>query len=142
MKGFSLIELLIVLIIVGILTCFAYPGYQAHILRAKRLEAQTALLDLASQLERYYFDNHTYESATIGSGRSSDVLSSAMTSDGHYVLSITHASTTTFGLKATPSSSYSSNDSVCQSLTLNSRGIKGIASGPSGSPTGPVNQCW
>jgi len=50
-QGFSLLELMITLTIMGILLGFAYPSYQLYTIRSHRLEGQTALLDLAHRME-------------------------------------------------------------------------------------------
>lgn len=141
-KGFSLIEILIVMVIVGILTSIAYPSYREYINRAHRTDGQAGLLDLASRLERYYSENNTYQTATIASGGATDVLSSAITPEGWYTLSISSATSTSYSLQATPIGTQGTSDKTCQSLTFNHLGIKGITAGPAGSPRGTVDDCW
>ncbi len=131
-KGFSLIELLIVLAITGILAAFAYPSYLHYIVRAHRIEAQTALFDLANRLERNYSETNRYQQEIA-----SDLLTTVW-----YALSITQATDSYFELQATPIGSQAKNDTLCQSLTLNSQGVKGIGVGPRGAPLGTINQCW
>ncbi|MEG1051222.1 MAG: type IV pilin protein [Janthinobacterium sp.] len=58
--GFSLIELLAVLAIMSLLLALAVPAYHAHIVRAKRVQGQAALLRLMQQQERYYSQNNRY----------------------------------------------------------------------------------
>lgn len=70
-KGFSLIELLVVMAIVGVLACFAYPVYHQHIVKVKRLDGENALLHVASHLESYYLTHHTYETSLENLGLSS-----------------------------------------------------------------------
>lgn len=53
-KGFTLIEMMIVVAIVGIIAAIAYPSYQDSIMRSQRADAQTTLSSLASVQERYY----------------------------------------------------------------------------------------
>lgn len=53
-QGFTLIELMIVVVIVGILAAVAYPSYQEQIRQARRADAQTSLLELAQFMERFY----------------------------------------------------------------------------------------
>lgn len=141
-QGFSLIELLIVVVVVAILVSIAYPSYQEYITRARRSEGQSALMDLASRMERYYSEHHTYQTATIGSGNASDVLSSATTAEGWYTLSIPTATASTYTLQATPRNTQGTSDTRCQSLTLTHLGVKGISNGPAGTPTGTVDACW
>lgn len=58
--GFSLVEIMIVLAIVGILASIAYPGYAGYIARSRRIEGQMALLDILQQQERFYSLHNTY----------------------------------------------------------------------------------
>ncbi len=141
-KGFSLIELLVVLSITGILCAIIYPGYRDTITRTHRSDGQTALLDLAIRMENYYTKNNTYKTATIGQGTSTDVLVHATSPEGFYLLSLSKLTHSTYTLKATPTPSQANADSRCQSLTFNSLGIKGITTGPAGNPTAPASTCW
>lgn len=140
--GFTLIELVAVLAVTGILWAIATPFYQDILIRARRLEAQTALLDLANRMERYYGQHHTYQTASIGSGSTQDLLTSSITPHGWYQLSIVDARHSFFILKATPLGTQAIRDTLCQSLLFNENGTTNIAAGPSGRPLGRANQCW
>jgi prepilin-type N-terminal cleavage/methylation domain-containing protein len=59
-KGFTLVELMIVVAIVAILTTIAYPNYRDYVIRGQLVEATTALASLRANMERYYQDNRTY----------------------------------------------------------------------------------
>lgn len=59
-RGFTLIEMLVVLAIVMILMAVVYPGYSTYVVKAKRVEAQAALLEQMQQQERYYTQHNTY----------------------------------------------------------------------------------
>ncbi len=114
-NGFTLIEVLIVVAIVGILAAIAYPSYSDSVRRAARSEAHAELMNLASQLEGFYADRRTYVGAT-------DVLVPGVTENGHYTVSITEAAEA-WTLNAVPKNAQA-ND-VCGTLTLNSLGEKG-----------------
>ncbi|MFZ5466068.1 MAG: type IV pilin protein [Pseudomonadota bacterium] len=64
-KGFTLIELMIAVAIVGILAAIAYPGYQQYVLKTRRAAAQGCLQELAQWMERYYTSNMTYANANL-----------------------------------------------------------------------------
>ncbi|MBV6324677.1 type IV pilin protein [Duganella violaceipulchra] len=59
-QGFSMIELLIVLVILAVLAAQVVPGFQQHVIRARRSEAQAALLQLMQQEERFFTQANTY----------------------------------------------------------------------------------
>ncbi len=60
-NGFTLIELMIVVAIVGILAAIAVPMYNDHIIRATLVEGHTGLSDFRVRMEQYYQDNRTYD---------------------------------------------------------------------------------
>lgn len=63
-RGFTLIELMIVVVIIGIIASIAYPGYTRYVERSQRAEAQTIFLETASILERCYTSNYSYDGCT------------------------------------------------------------------------------
>ena len=64
-KGFTLIELMIVVAIIAILAAIAYPSYQNYVQRTKRVEAQTELLAIAQKLSSYKLANGSFFGATL-----------------------------------------------------------------------------
>ena len=141
-RGFSLLEMLIVLLIFGIILSFAYPNYQSHFVRAHRLEGQLALLDLANRMEHHFANYESYTEATVGTNSVHDVLAVAETSQGYYRLVILHASETHFTIQAIPQDPQAQADTRCQTLQLNDLGLQEIVSGPGGVPTGSWEECW
>lgn len=65
-QGFSLIEVLVALAIVAILGTQLYPSFVRHMVRVRRLEAQTALQQLMQQQERYHSQANTYATFSAG----------------------------------------------------------------------------
>lgn len=117
---------MLVLGVIGLLGTLAYPNYTHLLVRARRLEAQTALLNLANVLEQE--DAHTKNPKLL--------------SIPWYKLSIQELKNKRYKLIAMPIGSQGAQDMQCQALTLTSEGVEGITTGPKGRPTGFVEQCW
>jgi type IV pilus assembly protein PilE len=67
-RGFTLIEMLVVLAILSILVAVGYPNYTRHVARTKRTEGQIALIDAMQQQERYHLQHNTYVAFSSSSG--------------------------------------------------------------------------
>ncbi len=132
--GFSLLEILIVIVILSIIASIAIPVYRHEVVKARRNDAQVALLNLATLMERYYIENHTYQGATIGNNGT--ILIVPTSANGYYNLSIHTPKSTNYTLTANPISTQLADDTQCGTLSINQLGVKMI------SGTGTVNQCW
>ncbi len=90
--GFTLIELMIVVAIVGVLAAIALPSYRNYIIRAARVEAQSELLELAGLQEKIFLNSNGYaNSVTLAySGTSAGGLgrTSGRTKDNRYALAL------------------------------------------------------
>ncbi|WP_297528577.1 type IV pilin protein [Thiohalobacter sp.] len=138
-RGFTLIELMIVVAIVAILASLAYPSYRQHVLRTNRADCAAVMLEAASALERYYSANNSYAGAAVGAnGIPSTCPKDAAATGGtpHYNLSLVLSNgSLAYTLTATPTSSQSAD--ACGNLTLTQTGVKGRSgSGKS------VADCW
>lgn len=122
-KGFTLIELMIVIAIIGILAAVGYPAYTSSVKKANRADGIDSLLALAGRMEEFYMNDDTYANATLGN--------IATSSDGLYTLVITSADAYTYLLTATPVQG----DPGCGNLTMDSLGQKGTSAGT-------VSDCW
>lgn len=105
-RGFTLIELMIVVVIVAILTTLAIPGYSSYVRKAQRKEAMAALQGLSQTMERYYAQNNSYKNAAVGPADTGSprIFPQTAPLDGtaKYNLQITAATDTTYTLQAQP----------------------------------------
>jgi type IV pilus assembly protein PilE len=104
-KGFTLVELMVVVAIVSILATIAYPSYQGYVQNARRADAQGALVQLNGAMERLFTVNNTYLVAGNLPALGTNGIFAAQTpldgSTKYYNLAIS-ANATTFTLSATP----------------------------------------
>lgn len=127
--GFTLLELMIVVAIIGIISAIAYPSYQEHVRKAKRADAAASMMELAQFMERHYTANGRYLKPD---GTAPDLPFAASPKDGgvtNYTLGFAANMPTasTFTLQATPTGSMSGDK--CGVLTLANTGAKGQDSG-------------
>lgn len=106
-RGFTLIELMIVVAIVGILASVAFPGYQESVRKSRRGDAQGAMAAFAAAMERHFTENNTYGGAATGGGDTGApaIFAAEAPLDGRdkfYDLTIQAANATTYILRATP----------------------------------------
>jgi type IV pilus assembly protein PilE len=71
-RGFTLIEVMVVVVIVAILASIAYPSYRDHVIRSQRSVAMGTLMDLAARQEQYFLDNRQYASSLTNLGYPAD----------------------------------------------------------------------
>lgn len=138
-QGFSLIELMIVVAIIGILTMVAYPSYQNSIMKSRRGDATAAMMGFANAMERHFTNTGSYQEAAVGDADSGTPQVFAATtpldsSQIFYNLTLT-ATQTTYTLTATPAGTQA-NDTSCMNLTLDNTGVRGI------SGSGTPDDCW
>jgi type IV pilus assembly protein PilE len=133
-NGFSLIELMIAVGIVGILAAIAIPSYSAYVRRANRTDATRSLSLTAQALERCYSQNFTYAVATCPVAG----ITPTTSSQGYYTVTITLVAgpPESYSLSAVPLLAPQTADAQCTSFTLNSTGAQGAT------PAGNTQTCW
>jgi len=134
-RGFTLIELMIVVAIIGILAAIALPQYSDYVTRSRRIDGQSTLLQVAQELERCYTQFSAYNNNSCSVVTASAV--SQASPEGFYLVTATGAalSASAFTLTATPQGAQASNDTDCTTLTLTHLGVQGAT----GADT---SRCW
>jgi type IV pilus assembly protein PilE len=126
-RGFSLLELMIVVAIVGILAAIAFTVYSAQVQKARRTDARTAVLDLAGREERFFSVANNYSSTSTDVGYGGGFPQTVGSGAGDYLLSITIPDPTFVGLGpsyviAATAINQQVADSSCASFSINQLG--------------------
>jgi type IV pilus assembly protein PilE len=130
MRGVTLTELMVVVVILSILTAIAYPNYRQFVARGKRNEAKACLLQIATLQERFYLSNNTYTTDMTNLGFAA--ASNNLTDSASYVCNVTVADANNFNAVAT----YQFADAEagkCGTFTIDGGGNKSST---------PFNDCW
>lgn len=131
-RGFTLIEMMIALVVVGLLSALAYPTYQQQVAKGRRADAKQSLLELSQRMERFYTERGTYVGAALGNTG----LYPNVSSGGHYDLSISAQTLDGFTVKATPRGVQVSD--ACASFLYNQVGDQTVSNDASLSAV----KCW
>jgi type IV pilus assembly protein PilE len=153
--GFSLIELMVTVVIIGVLAAVAYPSYQTYAREARRADAYGALTQLAGDLEKFYAECSAYTTNLTAATRSCTApagppagsigrgAAGSQSLGGYYALTIgmpptAGVPTAGYLLTATAQGTQAP-DTTCATITLDNTGAKG-AKNSGGTVT--TSQCW
>ena len=135
--GFTLIEVMIVVAIIGILAAIAYPAYQDSILRSRRNAASACMMEGAQFMERYYTTNMAYDKDKAGTALAGLPASACQTDVADfYTITLDSKTATTFSIKATRQGRQLK-DTKCGDLLVNQAGAKSNQNG-----TYAANKCF
>jgi len=134
-KAFTLIELMIAVVILGILAAISIPLYGEYVRSGRRVDAGTMLQTAAQWMERYRSENNgSYLNATLPAQFSQSPDSGT----AMYNITLTNITAGTYTLNAAPTGSMSGD--VCQTLALNNTGLRTAKNGST--TTEDLKLCW
>ncbi|QNK70160.1 type IV pilin protein [Variovorax sp. PAMC26660] len=123
-RGFTLIEIMIVVAIIGVLSAIALPAYQSYVLKSRRADAKNAVLDMASRQERFFSINNKYTGTAADLGYSGLPLDVNASGSSYYSLSVTTSTGPAgFVAKATPTGTQQK-DTECYTFQVDQTGAQ------------------
>jgi type IV pilus assembly protein PilE len=136
-RGFTLLELMIVVAIVAILSAIAYPSYSKYVVRTRRTAAAGCLSEYANYMERYYTTNLRYDQDVNAVANPFTKLDCDTQTSAYYKYDDGTPTQTGYTVEAVPIGAQLAADTQCGTLTLNQTGTRNIQNG-----SGTVAQCW
>lgn len=137
-KGFTLIELMITVAVIGILAAIAIPSYRDYVKRANRNEAKAMLMENVQFLERNYTEANKYDKDSAGNGISIIRNRSPATGTKLYDIAVSNLAANTYTLTATPTAGAGMAGDECAGLKIDHLGQKSVTAGA----TLSAEECW
>jgi len=140
-RGFTLVELVIVMLVAAILTAIAVPMYLNQVRESRRTDARSALLDLAGREERYFATNSAYTASSVTLGYTTTAQGNVWpqtVGSGYYQIGAPNVAAgppPSYSITATPIGTQTA-DTACASLTVTSTGAE------TSTGTGSASTCW
>lgn len=134
-NGFTLIEIMITVAIIGIITVSAWPSYERYQQKGRRADGIGALLANRARFEKCFINKAVPSYAGCTTSPSEQA---------YYAITVTNVNTETYTLVATPQNAQAG-DTECATLTLNHLSVKGFtttADADDGEVEGTLNRCW
>jgi type IV pilus assembly protein PilE len=142
MQGFTLVELLIVIVVIALLASIGYPSYTQFITRSNRQAAKNLIYQVADRQEQFFLDNRAYAvnltalgllANTMGVDRDGQITDAA-DAERTYTFSLTNATATTYTIRMVPQLAQASHDSACGTLSLTHTSDRDAS--------GTATNCW
>jgi type IV pilus assembly protein PilE len=137
MRGVTLMELLVVIVILALLASIAVPSYRRYLLRSQRTEAMRALMRAQTAQEKFFLQYNMYSDDLTAAPPNGLGLMST-TDTGKYTLTLNRPTTTTFTFTATAREGQRA-DKDCEVFTINQAGTRAAARQGGGANTA---NCW
>ncbi len=131
-KGFTLIELLVALAILAMLIAYAVPNYRQYVVRSKRAEAHSKVLEVAGMYEKFYANTNTYPTGVSGGGSALSLNNDFLLWEDYEISQAGNAGAgATWRIQAAARGAQATDDVICAIIWLDNLGRRG-----------PSEDCW